>query len=229
LLKMLTRTTHKTSLLFTASHGLGFESGHQRQQKDQGAFICQEWPGSGSWGGATIPESMYLSGRHISEGLDLKGLIMFAFACYSAGTPKTGGLIGYSNQVPSQLAEESFIAYLPQRLLAQGALSFIGHVDRAWSYSYSWPGVGFLTATFEDTFKAILGGKPVGYALEFFNRRYLDLNNHLTNNTNGLIKKYNQEYDVEKDMVRVWTARNDARTYIVFGDPAVHLRPEIMS
>ena len=29
---------------------------------------------------------------------------------------------------------------------------------------------------------------------------------------------------VEKELVRVWTARNDARAYIILGDPAAHLK-----
>ena len=83
-------------------------------------------------------------------------------------------------------------------------------------------------STCEDTIKAILAGKPVGCALKYFKSHYLDLNNHLTKQR-GLLDQYAEEEPVEKELVRGWIARNDARAYIIFGAPAVRLRPEIMS
>ena len=84
-----------------------------------------------------------------------------------------------------------------------------------------------MTATFEDALAMMLSGYPVGCAMEGFARRYLDANNDLAW-PNGLLDQYKQYQAVEEQMVRVWTAARDARTYVVIGDPAVHLRPEIM-
>ena len=137
------------------------------------------------------------------------------------------GLRSIIRGMASNLAPSPFIACLPQKLLEAGALAFVGHVDRVWSHSYSFKGTTFTTATFEDALGMMLAGYPVGYAMECFDRRYLDANNDLAW-PGGLLEQYDQYQADKEQMVRVWTAARDARTYAVIGDPAVHLRPEIM-
>jgi addiction module RelB/DinJ family antitoxin len=209
---LISRNTHQPSLIFTATHGLGDSTPPHHKQ---GALLCQEYPGADVWPGGPIPITAYLSGEEILPELDLSGLIWFAYACHGAGSPAS------NNRDP-------FLAYLPQRLLAQGALAFIGHVGKAWSYSYGWPGGSALTATFEDTLEAIMKGKPVGHAFEYFNRRYLDMNQSLTHR-NGLVKQYLDFEPVEQDLAQLGTACKDARDYILIGDPAVRLNVEAMS
>jgi hypothetical protein len=226
--ELLTRPAQKPALLFTASHGLFLDSEQDRHRQDMGALLCQDWDGSDAWGGGAVPDDRYFSGRHVTDAFDLQGLVVVSFACFSAGTPQTDELAQYYPQLPDQLAQEAFITYLPQRMLARGALAFVGHVGAAWGYSYGWPGVGFLTGTFEDVVKAILAGTPAGHATEFFNRRYLNLHHHMTRK-DGWLDQYLDEKPVEKELVGVWTARNDARGYVLFGDPAIRLRPEIMT
>ena len=211
LVNLLTRQAHAPTILFTATHGLGFPHGHARQKTDQGALVCAEWPGGGSRG-TTLTDEMYLSGRHLPPEARFDNLIIYAFACYSAGTPYLQDFEHFNRYQPSELAPTPFMAYLPQRLLAQGALAFIGHVDRAWGYSFLWGNLKGHTDTYRSTLEAILTGVSLGHAFEYVNRRYQDLNNYLTgSHENSLINQYYGGEGNPSEIANAWIARNDAR------------------
>ena len=91
------------SLLFTASHGIGFPNGDSRQLPHQGALVCQDWPGPEAWQ-KTVPQDFYLAGDDITEDARLLGLIAFHFACYSAGTPRLDDYPQRTNQAKYAMA-----------------------------------------------------------------------------------------------------------------------------
>ena len=68
----------------------------------------------------------------------------------------------------------------------------------------------------------ILGGLPVGYAIQDFNYRYADLSIQVSSIVEDKIY-YHKNVPDEKLAV-AWVQRNDAEGYIVLGDPAVRLR-----
>ncbi|HEY4723456.1 MAG TPA: hypothetical protein VII92_16495, partial [Anaerolineae bacterium] len=211
------------------SHGLGFPKNHHLQQSDQGALVCADWPGPDQLPvDQPLPESMYLPGRLVPPDASLDGLIVFAFACYSAGTPQFSDFAHFEQNQPEELAAQPFVAKLPQHLLAQGALAFIGHVDRAWDYAFAWSGAGRDITTFTSTLRAILAGKPVGHAFEYFNHRYCELSREVTDaELKGKLHQYNIGEPVEvEELVELWLAHNDARAYVVYGDPFVRLQPD---
>ena len=183
-------------------------------------MTCQDWNKVEK--GKPLPEKYYLAGKDISPGMDLTGLVVFSFACWSAGTPKIEKFSRYYKRIPQQWAVEDFVSYLPQRMLAQGALAFIGHVEQTWSYSYGWKGVGLYTSHFLSTIRQILAGTRVGHAIEPFNQRDLELNNMLTGD-DELYKKFLTGQISAPALLETWIARQDARGWVLFGDPAVSL------
>jgi len=227
-LDLLTRTEHRPSLLFTATHGLGFPSGHERQRRSQGALVCQDWPGPVAWPeNKPIPDDICLSGADVPAEADLGGLVVFAFACYSAGTPRLEDFPHLQPKPPLEIAPAPFVSRLPQRLLAQGALAFLGHVERAWDYSFLALQGGRQIDTFQSTLEAILSGVRLGHAFEAINQRYLDLAREVTDGEeDGLLHQYRLGEPTDPDeLAQLWMAHNDARAYVLYGDPAARLRP----
>jgi hypothetical protein len=210
------------SLLFTATHGMVFDNGDPRQLAHQGALICQDWPGPREWGRRPIPDDFYFSGddaAHVTPA----GVLAFFFACYGAGTPKTDDFAYEVLGTPAAIAPHAFLGRLPQRLLAHpsgGALAVVGHVERAWSYSFLWPGVGEQLDAFEGTLASLLKGVPLGAAIEPFNIKYTALTTELESAREDI--KYGAVPDVV-GLSGMWTAKNDARNYVILGDPAVRL------
>ena len=205
------------ALLLTSSHGVSFPSGDPLQRKGQGALLCQDWPGL-----SHPPQAQhYFTGDDLPQEANLRGLIAFHFACYSGGAPQTSNFSLEDNPLspPQTVAPKPFVSHLAQRLLGhpRGALAVVGHVDRAWTTSFSGAEAGQVEI-FENTFKRLLDGHPLGSAMEYFNQRYGELAVTYTE----LFQDQQALLRVDADYFgHVYRSNNDAKNFVVLGDPAV--------
>jgi hypothetical protein len=214
------------ALLFTASHGLGFDADDERQRDEQGALVCQDWSGPADNGQEPIPPDCFVAGSDV-EALDAVNTeLVMTFACFGAGTPHRDEFSRPGDGAAAQeLTQVPFVSKLAEQLLTHAhssTLAFVGHVERAWGYSFLAPGVGSQTDVFASCLQALMAGWRVGHAMEFFDDRYSSLSTALHDMLHEARTEGLRLDDVET--ARMWTAVNDARSYVVIGDPAVRLR-----
>ncbi len=211
------------AFLFTGSHGVKFKMGDPDQRKKQGAILCQDWPGFG----IVAPEHLFTA-ADVPADAKIHGLIHFFFACYGGGCPKEDNFGLSSGQAPTQLVPEPIVARLPQRLLTQGALASFAHVDRAWAYSFQNSRSAPQVQEMRDVMVRILQGQRVGQATDNFNMRWAVLSAELQESQN-LRASFADQLVSNALLANRYVARNDARNYIVIGDPAVRLRTDAMT
>jgi hypothetical protein len=221
------------AFLFAAAHGLEFDADDDRQRDHQGALLCQDWDGREG----AVPLTVSLSARDIAEDMNLQGMLVFLFACYGAGTPRYDDY--YRREFKEEgkvIAEKPFVAALPKAMLAlrdRGALAVVGHVDRAWSLSFlsdvanrpehmEQRKIEHVQA-FAAAIDRLLAGHPVGSALDFLDMRYAAVATELASLYDTIADPPRR--DEIYRLAELWTAHNDARGYVVLGDPAVRLRP----
>jgi hypothetical protein len=224
------------ALLFTASHGMAFLPDDPNQICHQGALVCQDWRRG------PIQEKHYFAGDHISSQANLLGQIAFCFACFGAGTPSDNEFLRmdwlkhekdpqlYPEPQPT-IAPRPFIAGLPTQMLGRpnGALAFVGHVERAWTYSFG--DRREHIETLDGTLYGLFMGDRLGFATDPMNLKYATLATEVTSEIQEIEKmqeKHPEDLEAyirskEKDLVGLWTEHNDARNYVIIGDPAVRL------
>ncbi|WP_011298176.1 C25 family cysteine peptidase [Cupriavidus necator] len=206
------------AVLLTGSHGMCVRADDDRIAEVQGALVCQDWPGYGA-----IDSSHWFAGSDIPADAQCHGLIHFCFACFGAGSPDLDNFSAPGAD-SHRIAPYPFTARLPQRLLAHpqgGALAVLGHVDRAWAYSFQSERADPQTQGFRDVVGSLLRGQRVGQATDRFNIRWAALSTELAD----VLRDRSAGAAVsETELALRWIARDDARNYVVLGDPAVRLR-----
>ncbi len=126
-------------------------------------------------------------------------------------------------KVREKIAPYAFPAALPQTMLSHGALAVLGHVERAWGYSFISPsGKNLEHQAFISAMRTLMNGNPVGLATDAsFNMRYAEMSSDLSADLEEL--QWDSGHLDDAELVHRWTANNDARNYVVLGDPAARL------
>ncbi|WP_426594949.1 hypothetical protein ACPPVS_05100 [Cellulomonas sp. McL0617] len=199
-----------SSLLVTATHGVGFPPGDRRRTDHQGALLCQGWPGP--LARVPVERDDYVAADDLGSQDTMTGMVAFNIACYGAGSPAAGD-------------DPAFSAALARRMLSLPsgpALAVVGHIDKAWGWSFHWPGAGSQIEAVASSLLAICAGQPVGHALDHLHLRYAELAAEL----GELLESKREGRRISDEaLANAWTATNDARDYALHGDPAVHLNP----
>lgn len=210
------------AFLFTGSHGVKFKTSDPAQRDKQGALLCQDWPGFGS----VAPEHLFTA-ADVPDDARVHGLVHFLFACYGGGCPTHDNFGLGSGEPPRPLVDTPIVARLPQRLLARGALATLAHVDRAWAYSFQNSRSAPQVQEMRDVMVRILQGQRLGQATDQFNMRWAVLSAELQEAQN-LRESIDEQLVSNAALANRYVARNDARNYVVLGDPAVRLRTDVM-
>jgi hypothetical protein len=208
------------SLLFSGSHGMEFRPEDSRQAANQGAMVCQDWPGFGS-----ITEDHWFAASDVPADAKIHGLMHVFFACHGGGCPEIDNFDHMNNQ-PRRIAPKPFFSKLPSKLLCHpngGALAVLAHIERAWAYSFLGDKGGSQAQGFRDVIGRLLRGDRVGNATDVFNIRWAALSVQIAEAQRDL--QFGANIPL-KALGRMWAARDDARNFMILGDPAVRLRVE---
>ncbi|SEU27978.1 hypothetical protein [Stigmatella erecta] len=229
---LLTRAaTPEPSILLSVSHGLGRPPNGWSSGDSQRALQ----------GALRLPGQARLTGADLMSGAFLPGGVWFCFACFSAGTPAHSLYTPWVRQLakthsqmarvlaslPQPLGEEPFIAALPQAVLANpdGPLAVIGHVDLAWTLSFSAHGQR-TTSRFFGVLRALAQGHRAGPSLMALQHFFNEMNMSLTARDSHAALETDRGRKVfasEQDHAYLWLQRQDLMGFILLGDPAVRL------
>lgn len=210
------------ALLVSGSHGMQFPLGDALQLEAQGALVCQDWVRSGA-----IKPEHWFAASDVPDDARLQGMMHFLFACYGGGCTELDDF-DRLNKAPKKIADKPFLSRLPQRLLGHpngGALAVLAHVERAWAYSFQGQRGGSQIQGFRDVIGRLLVGQRIGQATDMFNLRWAAIATELSDMQAELAN--GAEVSLRK-LGNLWVSRDDARNFLILGDPAVQLRVKDM-
>lgn len=221
------------AVFFTGSHGCDYTgSDAATQRRCQGALVTQEW-----MPGTSAGTSNQFSGEDVPTDARVQGAIAFLFACYSGGCPTTDSYYRKADGSPISLAPAPMIASLPQALLRLGALAVIGHVDMAFPYAFQDVNGTPQMQAVRTPLELLLRGKRAGLAADSLSILWSSLSAQLgvaLGNSPASATAAQAApaagtsappaSATSPAIPRLTIARDDARNYILLGDPAVRLR-----
>jgi Peptidase family C25 len=205
------------AVLVTSGHGLAYREPHSQQRSRQGALVAQGWlPGQPPQPGHLV------TAADLDAAANLRGLVHYSFASFSAGTSSTAVI---DPRQGNSASSSSFVAEFPRRLLALGAIAFVGHVGQVWGYPFlnaaQASGRSWILRPYRWFLSQLVSGVPVGYALRDLRLNSAMLLASLDDEVQDLLRG-GGNLKVETLLQR-WTASQNARSAVLLGDPAAQL------
>lgn len=204
------------AVIFTGCHGCDYSGADaDTQRRLQGSFLTQEW----------VPKTPATSANQftaedIPADAKLLGTIGFLFACYSGACPALDSYRFNPDGSPIKVAPQPMISQIPQALLSRGMLAAIAHIDLAFPYAFQDVNGTPQMQAIRSPLEQIMDGSRVGYAADsltaIWNTRAAHLGTLQGTKTPPL--------PTAQQIGNMTIARDDARNYIVLGDPAAQLR-----
>jgi hypothetical protein len=210
------------AVIFTGSHGAEYSmSDPALQRRMQGSLFTQEWVR-----GTPAGEDNLMSADDIPADAQLQGTMSFLFACYSGGCPAVNNYYFGPNGTALPVAPAPMIAALPQALLSHGTLAVIAHIDLAFPYAFQDVTGSPQVQAVRDPLTYLMLGRRAGYAADCLSDRWSHLCSQLMEAEARTVSTDPNAPQPLNDAARtaLTISRDDARNYIVLGDPAARLR-----
>jgi hypothetical protein len=204
------------AVIFTGCHGCDYSGADaDTQRRLQGSFLTQEWvpkaPGTAA---------NQFTADDVPADAKLLGTVGFLFACYSGACPSLDSYRFNQDGTPIKVAPQPMISRIPQALLSRGMLAVIAHIDLAFPYAFQdvngMPQVQAIRSPLEQ----IMDGSRVGYAADSLTALWNTRSARLTLRLGATATPPSTPQEIGTLTI----ARDDARNYIVLGDPATQLR-----
>jgi hypothetical protein len=233
------------AVIFTGSHGCDYTGADPATQRRlQGSLVTQEW----------IPKTPanstnQFSADDIPSDAKLLGAVGFLFACFSGACPAENNYYFNPDGTPISLAPAPIMARLPQALLSRGMLAVIGHIDMAFPYAFQDVNGTPQVQAVRTPLELLMSGKRVGLAADSLSVMWSARSSQLalatasnpsapapagaaasstaassTAPSSAVPSSTAPVQFSAKALAQMTIARDDARNYIVLGDPATQLR-----
>jgi hypothetical protein len=213
------------AVIFTGSHGCDYSGADpDTQRRLQGSFVTQEWvPGT------PANSTNQFTSDDIPSDTKVQGTVGFLFACYSGACPAESNYYYNKDGSPMKIAAGPIMSRLPQALLSRGMLSVIAHIDMAFPYAFQDVSGTPQTQALRTPVELLMGGKRTGLAADTLSVMWSSRSAQLAlaqgqNAASAAPAGATPASSPSPVIAQMTIARDDARNYIVLGDPATQLR-----
>jgi len=213
------------AVIFTGSHGCDYSGADAATQRRlQGSLVTQEWVPK-----TPASSTNQFTADDIPADAKLNGAVGFLFACYSGACPSQNTYYFNKDGSPINIAPGPFMSRLPQALLSRGMLAVIGHIDMAFPYAFQDVGGTPQVQAVRTPLELLMGGKRTGLAADSLSVMWSARSSQLAlaqaqNPAPAAAAGASPPAPVSHAIAQMTIARDDARNYIVLGDPATQLR-----